>query len=88
MNSPIATSLVIQNEKKTILSLKRLRAREVDLKLELKESEEEEYCSSETVLKHVLKTLLCSEKEEEKNSNITYKRVGVGLQICTMHNGH
>ena len=88
MNSPIATSLVIQNEKKTILSLKRLRAREVDLKLELKESEEEENCSSETVLKYVLKTLLCSEKEEEKNSNITYKRVEVGLQICTMHNGH
>ena len=76
MNSPIATSLVIQNEKKTILSLKRLRAREVDLKLELKESEEEEYCSSETVLKHVLKTLLCSEKEEEKTQTSLTKELG------------
>ena len=66
MNSPIATSLVIQNEKKTILSLKRLRAREVDLKLELKESEEEENCSPETVLKYVLKTLLYSEKRRKK----------------------
>ena len=61
--------------KKTILSLKRLRAREVDLKLELKESEEEENCSSETVLKYVLKTLLCSEKKKKKTQTSLAKEL-------------